>query len=42
MTPAIRDWWKMLGLIVLVWAALFALLHPTGADMVAIWERSET
>lgn len=42
MTPAIRDWWKTLGLIALVWVAIFALLHPTGANMVAIWERSET
>jgi exosortase A len=42
MTPAIRDWWKTLALIALVWTALFALLHPTGANMVAIWERSET
>ena len=42
MNPAIRDWWKTLALIALVWTGLFALLHPTGANMVAIWERSET
>ncbi len=42
MHPATRDWWKAFGLIALVWAALFLLLRPTGADMVAIWERSET
>jgi len=42
MTSAIRDWWKALGLVALVWAVLFALLHPTGADMIAIWTRSET
>lgn len=42
MSPAIRDWWKAFGLIALVWAALLALLHPTGANMMAIWERSET
>ena len=42
MNPAIRDWWKTLALIALVWTGLFALLHPTGANMIAIWERSET
>lgn len=42
MTSAIRDWWKTLGLIALVWAGITALLHPTGMNMAAIWERSET
>lgn len=42
MNPAIRDWWKTLALIAIVWAAIFVLLHPTGMNMVAIWERSET
>jgi exosortase A len=42
MTPAIRDWWKTFALIALTWAGIFLLLQPTGTDMVAIWERSET
>lgn len=42
MSPAIRDWWKISALVALTWAAIFALLHPTGVNMIAIWERSET
>lgn len=35
-------WFKALGLLVLTWAAIAALLHPTALSMVSIWERSET
>lgn len=42
MSPVIRDWWKVLGLVALVWGGLYLLLAPTGAQMVGIWERSET
>jgi len=42
MTSSLRDWWKTLGLITLVWVAITVLLHPTGLNMAAIWERSET
>lgn len=42
MTPAVRDWAKAFALIAAAWAGVFILLHPTGANMVAIWERSET
>ncbi|MCU0840246.1 MAG: exosortase A [Thiobacillaceae bacterium] len=39
---ALRAWYLSLGLLALTWAALAALLHPSAASMVAIWERSET
>jgi exosortase A len=42
MSAAVRDWWKALALVAFTWASLFLLLHPTGVNMVAIWERSET
>lgn len=42
MSPAISDWWKTSALVAFAWAAIFALLHPTGVNMIAIWERSET
>lgn len=35
-------WFKALGLLVLTWAAIAALLQPTAQSIVAIWERSET
>ncbi len=37
-----QAWMLSLALLVLVWAALAALLHPTALSMVEIWERSET
>lgn len=42
MTSATRDWWKTLGLVALAWVGITALLHPTGLNMVSVWERSET
>jgi exosortase A len=35
-------WFKNLGLLLLTWAAIAALLQPTLMSMVSIWERSET
>lgn len=35
-------WFKTLGLLLLTWAAIAALLQPTALSMVDIWERSET
>lgn len=35
-------WGLTLGLVLVTWAAIAALLRPTLVDMVALWERSET
>ncbi|HRH80774.1 MAG TPA: exosortase A [Thiobacillaceae bacterium] len=39
---ATRAWWMALALLGATWAAIVALLYPSAASMVSIWDRSET
>lgn len=39
---ALRAWWMAFALLGATWAAIVALLYPSAASMVSIWNSSET
>lgn len=39
---AARAWLQSVGLVALTWIAILALLHPTLASMISVWDSSET
>lgn len=41
-SPALRPWWMALAVLGLTWAGIVALLYPSAAGMVSIWEHSVT